>query len=484
MKKLKYIVLAMISSTLLLQSCSEDKLDDINKNQNDPETIEAKYLLTDVMTATSFSITGSDLAFYSSIYSELLAGIDNQMYRAQTRDGDPQLASTYDNKWGDIYSQLKSLKEVIAKCSEGGSEAGNYNALAVGEILTAYNLGILTNLWGDVPYSEALQPGVIFQPKLDKQEDIYKEIFRLLDDAIENANKTSKFASLANNDILYKGDMKLWEKAAYALKARYTMQLSAIKPDYAKVIEYVDLAFTSTGEDLKANTTSIPYPFWLFQIQRTGLGSSKSFYDLMNKNNETDPRIKDYFKEITLNGVTGIYLVDNSQARPTEGRTLYSPSGLAFSDAEDRNKSNAIYMFSYHELLFLKAEAQARLGQDTEARETLVAAISAAMNKTQQYKYPTYQPNVGTITGNDLLARIEREKYIAQFEIESIQAYNDVRRWRAMGESYIQLVNPNRFPERFSYGQSDVANNANVKAAFGNGEYVYTEKVWWAHGTR
>ena len=56
-----------------------------------------------------------------------------------------------------------------------------------------------------------------------------------------------------------------------------------------------------------------------------------------------------------------------------------------------------------------------------------------------------------------------------------------------MGESFIELSNPNnksKFPLRYTYGSSDVLSNQNVKEAFGDGQYVYSENVWWAGGTR
>jgi hypothetical protein len=79
------------------------------------------------------------------------------------------------------------------------------------------------------------------------------------------------------------------------------------------------------------------------------------------------------------------------------------------------------------------------------------------------------------------------QKYIAFFEEEAIEAYNDFRRLKAMGNDVINLENPlnsTRFPHRFSYGSEDVTTNTNVREAYGDGMYVYSEKVWWAGGTR
>ena len=71
------------------------------------------------------------------------------------------------------------------------------------------------------------------------------------------------------------------------------------------------------------------------------------------------------------------------------------------------------------------------------------------------------------------------QKYIAFYEEEASEAYNDYRRLKAMGDNVIQLDNPlntNRFPMRFSYGSSDVTTNINIREAYGDGMYVYSEK--------
>ena len=55
---------------------------------------------------------------------------------------------------------------------------------------------------------------------------------------------------------------------------------------------------------------------------------------------------------------------------------------------------------------------------------------------------------------------------------------------KGLGEDFIQLKNPKSFPLRCPYGNSDTTTNAEVKAAYGNGQYVYSENVWWAGGSR
>ena len=68
---------------------------------------------------------------------------------------------------------------------------------------------------------------------------------------------------------------------------------------------------------------------------------------------------------------------------------------------------------------------------------------------------------------------------------ESLETYNDVRRLIALGEvDMLELKNPKKFPLRYTYGSGDTTTNPNVNAAYGDGQYVYSEPVWWAGGNR
>ncbi|CAM4027662.1 SusD/RagB family nutrient-binding outer membrane lipoprotein [Flavobacterium weaverense] len=478
MKNLK-ITITAVMALFLFQSCSEDKMDEINADKNNPTNIPSRLIITDVMSASAFTITGSDYSFYAGIYAELNAGKHNQMFNAQIRKGEPTAESTYNNPWNASYRQLKTLQTIIAKCSEGGSEVGNYQTLGVAQILYAYNLAILTDLFGDVPYSEASKPSEFLQPKLDKQEDIYNSVFALLKDAIVNLDKATPY-KLGNQDIIYASNSAKWKKAANGLLARYTMRLSLRKADYAAVISYVDASFSNVSEEFKLVHPNVPNPYALFKRDRDGLGVAKSFYDILKANGNADIRNQEFFTKIDGSVAT----FDNSLVFPVEGQTIYSNSALM-------NDKNPIYLMSYHELLFLKAEAQARLGLAT-AQATMNSAIKAAYTKAQEKTFTTQQADtyiasIGTLTGNALLKKIMVEKYISFYENEGIEAFNDIRRLKAMGNGdLIPMVNPQteKFPNRFGYGQSDVSANLKVKEAFGDGSYVYTEKVWWAGGTR
>lgn len=485
----KYIYIAILLGILGISvSCTEDIMDDINKNVNDPENMSSRLILTDMMTSTAFSVTGSDLAFYASVYIEHNVGIYNQSYNAEIRSNEPTSSTTYNNSWNTLYDNLSNLKTIIEKCSEGGDEEGNFYNLGIAQILSAYNLAVLTDLMGDVPWTEALQPGIIFTPQIDSQEEIYKVIFKFLDDGIANLSKDSEFPLLGSQDFIYGGNaasIAKWIKFGYGLKARYTMRLSHKSPNYAEVINLANQSFANRGEEAKFvyNGTSTISPFYKFYTDRDYFGASQSLHEKLIERN--DPRDEVFFKP--NEDLDEIEFAVNGSPAQVQGR--YGLSAIT-------NPTAPTYLLSYHEIEFLKAEAYARQGQGTltQAKDALKRAVVAAFTKSNvglsAEDANTYfdERVAGKLTTPEAtLSEIMVQKYLAFYEEEAIEAYNDYRRLKAMGNNFIQLKNPlnsDKFPERFTYGASDVTTNENVRSAYGDGTYVYTEKVWWAGGTR
>ncbi|PKQ69245.1 hypothetical protein BZG01_02530 [Labilibaculum manganireducens] len=485
MKKYIYSI-AIAVCAITMSSCSEDLMDDINKNVNDPSDVASNLIISDVMTKSAFSVTGSDLALYASCYVEHNVGVYSQMYNAEIRSGEPTSSTTYNNSWNSVYRNLLNLKDIITKCSEGGKEEGNYYTLGIAQILAAYNLAILTDVMGDVPWTEALQPGVVFTPNLDTQEKIYTDIFKFLDDAIVNLSKETAFSLLGKQDFIYGGEdgsIEKWVKFAYGLKARYTMRLSLRSPNYADVIDFANKSFTSPAEQSQFvyNGTTSKSPFEMFFLDRNYFGASTSFHNKLLSRN--DPREAKLFKAFSED----LDLVFAPNGTPEQAQGKYGISAISSLTAPT-------YLLSYHEVEFLKAEAYARNNDLVNAKIALKKAIVAACGKTNiaisaadAEAYYTDEVEPVLLDQSSTLKEIMVQKYISFFEEEALEAYNDIRRLNAMGNNFIKLDNPlnsSKFPLRFTYGAEDVTANVNVREAYGDGSYVYSENVWWAGGSR
>jgi hypothetical protein len=511
------IMAGVCGSVLLLLSCSDDVLNAVNRDNDHPAGVESKYILAEVITSTAFHNIGGDINTYTSIYVEHEAGIDNQLWRAETRSGEPSLASTYNNVWSSLYQELRNARIAIDQCSEGGREEGNLVTRGIAEVLAAYNSAIITDMFGDAPWSEAAlvdengSPKYM-NPKIDRQEDIYKGIVAYLDAAIADL-QGSDISGIGSYDLLYGGDKAKWLKLAYGLKARYALHLlnrTGGTAELDKILDYASRSFASVGEQAAFNVYDATNynPLFDFQWSRDGLAASESLAEKLIERD--DPRLRRIFVNADWGQVEGpddesYFMAPNGS--PEQSRYYYNTSVFVYSQV-----APTMFM-SYHELLFIQAEVLARKGATDEAKAVLknavIAAIantetgiSAAMDAPEVNRYgglgfttdpveadeaaEYFDASVALRFDANPLQEIMVQKYLAFHGAsgESTEAYNDVRRLKASNENFIPLKNPHRFPLRLGYGNSDTTTNPAVASAFGDGQYVYSEPVWWAGGNR
>ena len=373
--------------------------------------------------------------------------------------------------------------------------------------LLALNYGILTDLFGDIPCSEATENA---QPKVDKQQDVYTTIFSYLDGAIADLEsaKADGVAFAGSQDILYNGDLDKWIAFAYALKARYNLHLMAVDQNaaanaLAAAQKAKELGFDGaeiTGFTSYASSNCNPWAaFW---GDRNYNASSKTVADLMNDRN--DPRIDVYSTPWAYQGevlATEVAVPgDLEDARTVygtaEGEGFAIPAWLnVYSFAE--GEAASIHLMSKAELYFILAELEARNGSDYS--EDFAAAVEASFADYGSFGVAVngtaadYVASLSSRLSENALKEIMIQKYLSQCRDEQIETYNDFRRMEALGNAgdYVQKTNGyntqggnNRWPVRYPYGNSDVIANPNVADLYGDGMYVFTEKVWWAGGTR
>ncbi|GHU83401.1 hypothetical protein FACS189415_5640 [Bacteroidia bacterium] len=521
MKRKLYQGVFALSATLTFLagglSCTDDTMDKINEDINHPTSVSSNFIITSVETVSALLVTGGDFNTYLSVVMEHQSGSTGQMYDADQRYVTLEEPSSFNNGWNNLYDNFSACKDIIAICSEGGKEAGNLVNKGIGETLMAYNLAIATDLFGDIPWSEALNFASYMNPKLDKQEAIYKDIFSLLDQALIDLQSGSP-SVVQNADVYYGGNVSKWVKAVYALKARYTMRLigrsSDKTGDLNKILDYVSKSFGSAADELKLDKydgSTMFNPLYTFSNSRNYLSLSKSLMDKFIARN--DPRAE----QVAINP-DGMYIISSSDpdydpfpnGAGDRSQDVYSQAAASWG------MTAPTQLLSYHELLFLKAEAQVRLNQD--ASSTLKAAIAAAYENaaiginasinstnanrkiigtctlTSALAEEYFESRIQSLYKANPLKEVMIEKYLAFFGSsgESVEAYSDYRRLLSLGESFITLANPNNaatavfpkghFPLRLAYGEA--SSNPFVREAQGNGAFVYAEPVWWAGGSR
>lgn len=485
----KFLYMAVLAAAM--SACTEDTMDSINKDEANPpaSSVNAKFQITDATICTGYSGWGSAYAWYVSSFTEQTFGTgNNQAMKAELRmRGETAASTTYNNEWNSLYSNLNNIYQIIEKCGEGGINAGQSDLEGMAQVLWVLNFELLTDVHGDIPYSEAL---VTDQPKLDKQEDIYADLLKRIDSAIAllDAATAEGLNNTGAQDILYGGDPGKWLGLAHAVKARLLLNTSwRDNTAYTKAITEGEAALAAgfDGAELSVfNGVDCDNPWAAYNWSRYYTGANGTVVDLMAQRN--DPRLDVYAWDAFGTGYAYAPAGDAELAKSTEAVGL--PAWL-------ENGAATLHLFSASELRFILAEAKARTGADAAADfaagvEASFADYSAATGEDLS-DASAYIAALGAPT----LSEIMVQKYLAQTRDEQIQTYNDLRRCKAQGEEFVKMRNPNnvqggqnQWPLRLPYGNSDVLSNPNVTAAFGSGNdagnYIFTENIWLFGGSR
>jgi hypothetical protein len=515
MKKFGNILLAFATLAGVV-ACSENALDEVNRDVDHAHDAEAKFVFADVTTATAFTVVGGDFNTYLGVAVEHWGGVHNQLYKADQRDGEWTSSSCFNNNWVGIYNVIKNAREVVAKTADDatGVDAGNKALNGAAKTILAYNSAVLTDLFGDTPYTEACDYYKYPNPKIDKQEDIYRDIKSMLDQAITQLTG-QKTLGTGNFDFIYGGNAAKWLKFAYALRARVALHTILRASDktavYVQILSDIENSFASSADQAqfaKYDGDSQLSPLGAFQYSREALGASKSIAEKYAERN--DPRGDIIFCGNYWVDGCAHYTMDNEGFDPVPNGEGIEAQEWYSEDCYLWTLNAPTYLLSYAELQFIKAEVLARMGRTVEAKAATEEAIKAAFEITNvnvesaqncwgfgyEGDYLSdadaiayYDAVVAPKTGEAFLAEVMVQKYLSFHGANggSVEAFNDIRRLKAEGKNYISLANPKnstKFPLRCGYGSSDTTTNPNVQTAFGDGSYVYKEPVWWAMGTK
>ena len=240
-----------------------------------------------------------------------------------------------------------------------------------------------------------------------------------------------------------------------------------------------------------------------------GFANSQSLTDKLIE--RKDPRLERVMlspttadkKRVQVTGSADKNLVPAPNGTPEQNMQKYGVSAFVYSNTAPT------MLMSYHELKFLQAEALCRLNRTSDAEKALKEAVAAGIanaersvssaitymgskmvvnsEKMTEETANTYFDNqVKPLFAVNPLKETMIQKYLALWGAsgEATETFNDIRRMKGLGENFVTLANTKKFPLRMPYGNSDVVSNPEVKAAYGDGQYVYSEPVWWAGGTR
>jgi hypothetical protein len=411
---------------------------------------------------------------------------------------DQHYESSISSAWTRYYTKvLYQLNKMETLADE--IDAVHYKGVI--NTLKALSLGMMTDLYGDMPYYEASTGSNNLTPAVDSQQTLYNEIQSLLDTAITqfNSNDNSGY-EVIEGDSFYGGDLDKWEKLAYTLKARYALQTFKRNGTQAAqdALTYLQNGFTSNDDDLQlffGDKIKNPWHTSVVLASNTGNISvlfSEQLVNYMNSSIYTttdyDPRIYDYVD----NG--GAATFDGAQ-NGNEGKTEAGNNANTTFNANSYffKKDSPIVLVSYAEDLFIKAEAEfivnggdaTSTGSSQAAYDAYKTAIAANMDKigidaSLRDAYLN-DPAIDVSMASLKLEHIMKEKYIALLLNPVI--FNDMRRYDFSTDVYKGLELPaNQDPSmngqwfrRVTYSLSEIEKNTNLLEAY----QTRIVPVWW-----
>lgn len=507
MKKLIYILPIFAIS---FSACKKGFLD-VNTTPNQPVAVPPGLILPTITIATAYA-NSNDLGRAASLLVQHTAGVANQVaaYDVFLLDG------SFDNQWNsEIYNGAINNMRILIDQYATTSPAFS----GISKLQMAYLFAMTTDLWGDIPYSQAGK-GLLFEtPRFDKQEDIYQgntslgiqSLFDLVKDGLSDLSKPSAITPNGTSDLVYGGDLTKWSRMGNALLIKLAIQISNKNPALAKsTIESV-----LTGNNF-INSNSLDYevkfgssvgnrnPIFDFNNNfRTGdMMLSSRLLALSRSLNDT-VRLAKFFTKPNFPPVTGparfvAFENGSTAASPVLSSTV---GGVAYIQ---RSKYNTyltgspeplinpatggqapIRLITFSQVNFILAEAALILNTPGSANTYYQAGITASMQKvgmtaTEITNYFATNPTVVTLTGStqQMREQIINQKYISLIG-NGIEAYNDYRR---TGYPVLALPlnpsgdNPNVIPTRLPYTLNELARNPLAPKPRPKTDV----KVWWA----
>jgi len=396
----KYLKLALgaVVPVVLLSGCSDwltgPKL---TTNPNAPVTTGRDQLFVGVTVVQTVQQTG-DLARLFSMWVQSMAGTDRQ-YVAYAN-----YVITQDNfagDWSNVYTGGGLIDERAIE--KQAISVGDSTYAGIAKVMEALTMGTAADVWGDVPYREAV--GAELQPHLDPQQQVFADVQAQLDTAIEWLQcQANTCAGPGSNDLFYNGDPTKWLALAHTLKARYFLHVSTMdQTGYDSALVEAQQGISSPTGDLISYQSSDPNEWNLWYqfmvVQRSGyIGAGGFLVNLLQTT--ADPRLTAYYSTNSK----GVYV----GAPPTGGNGDFSSLSAVRLDPAFRQP---IVKSAENELIL--AEAELHAGNQA-------AAIAAYNQERAGEGRPPFVG--GTITLEDIIT----EKYIADFQ--EIEPYNDWKR--------------------------------------------------------
>ena len=488
---MKKILLTFFALSLVLSSCEfGEGFEEMNIDPNKASQLDVSNKFASAILKTSggrYENWRASLIYQSTMIQHLssTAGYwsGDKYFRS-----DQYANALWDRYYPDVIKEIEDIRAQLTSEGNSGSEMGMLR------ILRVFAFTRLTDIYGDIPYSEAGQGYIngILKPKYDAQQDIYMDMLKELEAAVAQLGSST---TMGAGDIMFQGDMAKWKAWGNSMMLRLAMRLTKADSATAKAwAEKAVAAGTMTSNDHIAMVQHTDGPAG---INKNGHGEvwqadgnarmSKTFMDWMSD----DPRLT-VLAQRTSDGSTAVADLIG-MPNGSDGNSI--PDNSIYASLNDDLKGVDVPMVfhSYAEVRLLKAEMAFRgWSVPGDAKTHYEAGVKAAMQMLG-----TIYPKTTAISDAQVATYLAAKPYDAARGWEMISEqywaatllneYESFNNWRRTGYPTLTPVNYDgnvtggTIPRRLIYPVSEQnTNGENYGAAVARqGADNFTTRIWW-----
>ncbi len=487
-------------------ACDTDKLTSVNEDPNNPTSAPPQAVFT---YATRIAMQ----RWFGSNPTNMRGPVLTAQHLAQVQYPDEDTYARLDgtvtnNSFVFTYiSELKNFQAVI----NAGKEADQPLLWGPPLVMRSLVMGYVTDVWGDVPYSEALQGDgeqPVIQPAYDPQQAIYAGLFRDLSEAVTAiAGAPASAPTLGGADPIYGGNSLNWQRFGNSLRARHAMRLANVVPATARA--ELNAAINAPGGLIQSNAENA-------QMDWPGGGVYDNPWSVNNQTRDdhrlsnrlmnemlpyNDPRVPVYAQPTLAsatdptapdyagmpNGLTATEAATYSLTTSRPGSVFYSNDAFCADCSTLPGANFPSFVLTYAEVSFILAEARERgwitSGTAAGYYEQGIRASMAQWGVTDQDAITAFlaRPEIIYVPGTEGLRRIALQKWIALYT-DGVEAWAEWRRTcvpATVVPGSAALINT--VPRRYQYSTREQSvNGANVEAAIARqGPDEFTTRMYW-----
>jgi len=482
--KTKIIILSsLLFSAVFFTACTDD-FENINENPNAPENVSPEFLLTNVISEQLNENTYNQGLRLNGYITQFVASIEFERV-------DRYELGSNSGYWNLMFGLLNDLESM--KALDGYNEA--YDAVAT--IMSSYIFSQLTDMWCDVPYTEAIQAQTgVFTPKYDEQEAIYTDpatgILAQLDSAADVLLATQ---ATIRGDVMFNNNLELWARLANSLQLRYRLRISKRVTDFSKIQELAD-----SGMLMQSNAQNAVLPYLgatpnQFPLFSAAVGIYQELPLSLQLETQLktwdDPRLMTFFKPTNkslLPGSTGPAFngLLNGQNRETIAAAGTDLSDISLLSEMFRDVPDGVdaQLMQYSEVQFALAEAAERgfiTGSASAYYEAAIRATFEYYNTEVPADYFTRDAIALNGSQDENLEKILTQKWFSLFNVGHEAWFNIRRTGIPALTPGPDNLNNDQYPSRYLYPESEQAvNGANYQSAVDRlGGDTINGQCWW-----